>query len=171
VHVNVDVIISVGCRVKSHQGTRFRQWATRVLHTHTVDGYTLNEQRLREESAKLLDMRQTVDLLARTLTSHQLVTVTSKDVLKVIDDYAYALAVLDRYDHATLAIEGTSCQTAGVFGYDDGIAIVAAMKTDFNGRFGVEKDQGCKSALGAIYQTFNGQDLYPSVEERAANLL
>ena len=170
-HYNLDVIISVGYRVKSQQGTRFRQWATRVLRTHIVDGYTLNEQRLREESAKLRDMRQAVDLLARTLTSHELVTDIGKDVLQVIDDYAYALAVLDRYDHGTLAIEGTSGQTAGVFGYEDGIAIVAAMKTDFNGLFGIEKDQGFKSALGAIYQTFNGQDLYPSVEEKAANLL
>jgi prophage maintenance system killer protein len=168
---NLDVIISVGYRVKSQQGTRFRQWATRVLRTHIVDGYTLNEQRLREESAKLRDMRQAMDLLARTLTSHELVTDIGKDVLKVIDDYAYALAVLDRYDHGTLAIEGISGQTAGVFRYEDGIAIVAAMKTDFNGLFGIEKDQGFKSALGAIYQTFNGQDLYPSVEEKAANLL
>jgi len=170
-HYNLDVIISVGYRVKSQQGTRFRQWATRVLRTHIVDGYTLNEQRLREESAKLRDMRQAVDLLARTLTSHELVTDIGKDVLQVIDDYAYALAVLDRYDHGTLAIEDTSGQTAGVFTYDDGIAIVAAMKTDFNGLFGIEKDQGFKSALGAIHQTFGGQELYPSVEEKAANLL
>ena len=71
---NLDVIISVGYRVKSQQGTRFRQWATRVLRTHIVDGYTLNEQRLREESAKRRDMRQAMDLLARTLTRHELVT-------------------------------------------------------------------------------------------------
>ena len=170
-HYNLDVIISVGYRVKSRQGTRFRQWATRVLRAHIVDGYTLNEQRLREESAKLREMRQAMDLLARTLSSHQLVTDIGKDVLKVIDDYAYALAVLDRYDHGTLAIEGTSGQTAGVFGYEEGMAIVAAMKTDFNGLFGIEKDQGFKSALGAIHQTFGGQELYPSVEEKAANLL
>ena len=170
-HYNLDVIISVGYRVKSRQGTRFRQWATRVLRAHIVDGYTLNEQRLREESAKLREMRQAMDLLARTLSRHELVTDIGKDVLKVIDDYAYALAVLDRYDHGTLAIEGTSGQTAGAFGYEDGMAIVAAMKTDFNGLFGIEKDQGFKSALGAIHQTFGGQELYPSVEEKAANLL
>ena len=170
-HYNLDVIISVGYRVKSQQGTRFRQWATRVLRAHIVDGYTLNEQRLREESAKLREMRQAMDLLARTLSRHELVTDIGKDVLKVIDDYAYALAVLDRYDHGTLAIEGTSGQTAGAFGYEDGMAIVAAMKTDFNGLFGIEKDQGFKSALGAIHQTFGGQELYPSVEEKAANLL
>lgn len=97
---SLDVIISVGYRVKSQQGTRFRQWATRVLHDHIVKGYTLNEQRLREESAKLQAMQQTVALLVRTLTNQELVSDTGRDVLRVIDDYAYALATLDRYDHS-----------------------------------------------------------------------
>lgn len=171
IHYNLDVIISVGYRVKSQQGTRFRQWATQVLRDHIVKGYTLNEQRLREESAKLQAMQQTVALLARTLTNQELVCDTGRDVLRVIDDYAYALATLDRYDHGTLAIEGTTRQTLHVIGYDEGIRIVNAMKGDFNGLFGLEKDQGFKSALGAIYQTFGGEELYPSVEEKGANLL
>ena len=171
IHYNLDVIISVGYRVKSQQGTRFRQWATKVLHDHIVKGYTLNEQRLREESAKLQAMQQTVALLARTLTNQELVCDTGRDVLRVIDDYAYALATLDRYDHGTLAIEGTTRQALHVIGYDEGIRIVNAMKGDFNGLFGLEKDQGFKSALGAIYQTFGGEELYPSVEEKGANLL
>lgn len=168
---NLDVIISVGYRVKSQQGTRFRQWATRVLHDHIVKGYTVNEQRLREESAKLQEMRQTMELLARTLTTQELVTETGRDVLRVINDYAYALATLDRYDHGTLAIEGTTGQALHVIDYDEGIRIVNAMKGEFDGLFGVEKDQGFKSALGAIYQTFGGEELYPSVEEKGANLL
>ena len=171
IHYNLDVIISVGYRVKSQQGTRFRQWATQVLRDHIVKGYTLNEQRLREESAKLQAMQQTVALLARTLTNQELVSDTGRDVLRVIDDYAYALATLDRYDHGTLAIEGTTRQALHVIGYDEGIRIVNAMKGDFNGLFGLEKDQGFKSALGAIYQTFGGEELYPSVEEKGANLL
>lgn len=170
-YYNLDVIISVGYRVKSQQGTRFRQWATGVLRTHIVEGYTLNEQRLREETAKLREMRQAVDLLARTLSHQELVTDTGKDVLKVIDDYAYALAVLDRYDHGTLAIEATAEQSTPAFGYDEANAIVAAMKGGFNGLFGIEKDQGFKSALGAIHQTYEGAELYPSAEEKAANLL
>ena len=171
IHYNLDVIISVGYRVKSQQGTRFRQWATQVLRDHIVKGYTLNEQRLREESAKLQAMQQTVALLARTLTNQELVSDTGRDVLRVIDDYAYALATLDRYDHGTLAIEGITRQALHVIGYDEGIRIVNAMKGDFNGLFGLEKDQGFKSALGAIYQTFGGEELYPSVEEKGANLL
>ena len=170
-HYNLDVIISVGYRVRSQQGTRFRQWATGVLRSHIVEGYTLNEQRLREETARLREMRQAVDLLARTLSRQELVTDTGKDVLKVIDDYAYALVLLDRYDHGTLAIEATAGQSAPAFGYDEASAIVAAMKSGFNGLFGIEKDQGFKSALGAIYQTGGGQELYPSAEEKAANLL
>jgi hypothetical protein len=100
---NHDVIISVGYRVKSRQGTQFRQWASRVLRDHIVKGYTLNEQRFREQAEKLADMRQTVELLARTLANQELVSETGKDVLRVITDYAYALTLLDRYDHGTLS--------------------------------------------------------------------
>ena len=170
-YYNLDVIISVGYRVKSQRGTQFRQWATRVLRDHLVKGYTIHEQRLREETAKLREMQQTVDLLARTLTSQQLVTETGRDVLRVINDYAYALATLDRYDHGTLAIEQTTGQALRVIDYDEAIGIVHAMKGEFDGLFGIEKDQGFKSALGTIYQTFDGKELYPSVEEKAANLL
>lgn len=168
---NLDVIISVGYRVKSQRGTQFRQWATRVLRDHIVRGYTVNEQRLREETAKFLDLRQTVDLLARTLTTQELVTETGQDVLRVINDYAYALATLDRYDHGTLAIEATTRQALRVIDYDEAVGIVKSMKGEFDGLFGIEKDQGFKSALGTIYQTFGGNELYPSVEEKAANLL
>ena len=170
-YYNLDVIISVGYRVKSQRGTQFRQWATRVLRDHLVKGYTIHEQRLREESAKLRQMQQTVDLLARTLTAQELVTETGKDVLRVIGDYAYALATLDRYDHGTLAIEETTGKARHVIDYDEGIGLVSAMKGEFDGLFGIEKDQGFKSALGTIYQTFDGKELYPSVEEKAANLL
>lgn len=170
-YFNLDVIISVGYRVKSRQGTRFRQWATRVLRDHIVKGYTLNEQRLREKAEKLTEMRQTVELLARTLANQELVSETGKDVLRVITDYAYALTLLDRYDHGTLAIEETTRQALHVIDYNEAMGIITAMKGEFDGLFGIEKDQGFKSALGAIYQTFGGDELYPSVEEKGANLL
>jgi prophage maintenance system killer protein len=171
VFYSLDVIISVGYRVKSQRGTQFRQWATRILRDHIVKGYTVNEQRLREEQAKLREMRQTVDLLARTLANQELVNETGQDVLRVIGDYAYALATLDRYDHGTLAIEATTGEALRVIDYAEAIGIVKAMKGEFDGLFGIEKDQGFKSALAAIYQTFGGKELYPSVEEKAANLL
>jgi len=168
---NLDMIISIGYRVNSAKATSFRIWATNVLKNHIVKGYTVNEQRLREESAKLQEMRQTVELLARTLANQELVTDTGRDVLKVITDYAYALTLLDRYDHGTLTIDGTTRKALHVIDYDEGIRIVNSMKGEFDGLFGLEKDQGFKSSLGAIYQTFDGEELYPSVEEKGANLL
>lgn len=163
---NLDAILSVGYRVNSKQGTRFRIWATKVLKDHIVKGYTVNEQRFREQAEKLADMRRTVELLARTLANQELVSDTGKEVLRVITDYAYALNLLDRYDHGTLAIEETTRQALRVINYDEAIAIVASMKGEFEGLFGIEKDQGFKSALGTIYQTFDGEELYPSVEEK-----
>jgi hypothetical protein len=147
---NLDVIISVGYRVKSRQGTQFRLWATRVLRDHIVKGYTLNEQRFREQAEKLTDMRRTVELLARTLANQELVSETGKDVLRVITDYAYALTLLDRYDHGTLTIEGTTQKALYALPYDEAIGIITSMKHEFDGLFGIEKDQGFKSALGTI---------------------
>lgn len=170
-YFNLDVIISVGYRVKSQQGTQFRIWAAKVLKDHIVKGYTINEQRFREQAEKLTDMRRTVELLARTLANQELVSETGKDVLRVITDYAYALNLLDRYDHGTLTIEEITRQALHVIDYNEAIGIVASMKGEFDGLFGIEKDQGFKSALGAIYQTFGGEELYPSVEEKGANLL
>jgi len=168
---NLDVIISVGYRVKSQRGTQFRQWATRILRDHLVKGYTFNEQRLREETAKFKEMQQTIQLLTRTLAEQELVDETGKEVLQVINDYAYALSTLDRYDHGSLLVEATSGPASFIMEYDEAIALVQSMKEDFEGLFGQEKDQGFKSALGAISQTFDGKDVYPSIEEKAANLL
>jgi len=168
---NLDVIISVGYRVKSQSGTQFRQWATKVLREHLVQGYTINQQRLEEQSQKLAEMQQAVELLSRTLEQQQLVNDLGKDVLKVIADYAYALDLLDRYDHGTLNIEKTSGTTDFVLDYKSANEIVLSMKGNFDGLFGIEKDQGFKSAIGTIYQTFDGKELYPSAEEKAANLL
>lgn len=168
---SLDIIISVGYRVKSLRGTQFRQWATRVLRDHIVKGYTVNEQRFREQSEKLVDLRNTLALLEKTIASQQIGLDEAKGLLKVISDYAYALTTLDRYDHGTLAIDGTSGPADFSLAYPEAISVVQSMKGEFDGLFGLEKDQGFKSALGAIYQTFGGEELYPSIEEKAANLL
>ena len=168
---NLDVIISVGYRVKSKRGTQFRQWATRVLREHLVRGFTLNEKRLQEQEQKLADLRRTVGLLEQTITHQAIGLDEAKGLLQVITDYAYALTTLDRFDHGTLAIEQTTCPAPYIMTYEAAMEIVTAMKSGFGGLFGLEKDQGFKSALGAVYQTFGGEELYPSVEEKAANLL
>lgn len=170
-HYNLDVIISVGYRVKSVQGTRFRQWATRTLRSHIVEGYTVNHQRLEEQAQKFIELHKVVELLSRTLAQQQLINDTGQDVLQVITDYAYALTTLDRYDHGTLAVEATSGPASFMLQYDEAISIVQSMKNELHGLFGQEKDQGFKSALGAIYQTFDGLEVYGSIEEKAANLL
>lgn len=168
---NLDVIISVGYRVKSQQGIQFRQWATKTLRDHLVKGYTLNQQRLQEQAEKLSDLRRTVTLLEQTIARQEIGLEEAKGLLAVITDYAYALTTLDRYDHGTLSISSTTPADDYVLGYDEAISIVASMKGDFGGLFGLEKDDGFKSALATIYQTFGGKELYPSVEEKAANLL
>ena len=168
---NLDVIISVGYRVKSNRGTQFRQWATRVLREHLVRGFTLNEKRLQEQEQKLADLRRTVGLLEQTITHQAIGLEEARGLLQVITDYAYALTTLDRFDHGTLAIEQTTRPAPYIMTYEAAMEIVTAMKSGFGGLFGLEKDQGFKSALGTIYQTFGGEELYPSIEEKAANLL
>ncbi|MBL4775512.1 MAG: virulence protein RhuM/Fic/DOC family protein [Mariprofundus sp.] len=168
---NLDAIISVGYRVNSVNATRFRQWASRVLKEYLTRGYALNEKRLKEQHAKMADLRATVSLLEQTLAHQAVGKVEAKGLLKVIADYAYALTTLDRYDHEQLSIDGRAATTDFVLDYDDAIQVVASMKGEFDGLFGLEKDQGFRSALGAIYQTFDGKEVYPSVEEKAAHLL
>lgn len=170
-YFNLDAVISVGYRVNSLRGTQFRQWATKTLRDHLVKGYTLNQQRLQEQTEKLSDLRRTVTLLEQTIARQEIGLEEAKGLLAVITDYAYALTTLDRYDHGTLSIGSTTQAGDYVLGYDEAISIVASMKGNFGGLFGLEKDNGFKSALATIYQTFGGKELYPSVEEKAANLL
>ncbi|OIO71286.1 MAG: cytochrome C biogenesis protein CycH [Zetaproteobacteria bacterium CG12_big_fil_rev_8_21_14_0_65_55_1124] len=172
VFFNLDVIISVGYRVKSQQGTRFRQWANRVLKEYLTRGYSLNEKLLQEQNRRLSDLRDTVALIEQTLAHQAVGEDEAKGLLKVIADYAYALTTLDRFDHGSLEIEWTTTATGDfILEYDQAVQIVTAMKGEFDGLFGLEKDQGFKSALGTIYQTFDGKEVYPSVEEKAAHLL
>jgi prophage maintenance system killer protein len=170
-HFNLDAIISVGYRVNSKRGTQFRIWATNVLREHLVRGFTLNEKRLQEQTQKLEDLRRTVGLLEQTL-SHQAIGLDeARGLLQVITDYAYALTTLDRFDHGTLAIEQVTRPAPYTMTYEAAMEIVKAMRPGFGGLFGLEKDHGFKSAIGTIYQTFGGEELYPSIEEKAANLL
>jgi prophage maintenance system killer protein len=171
-YFNLDAILSVGYRVNSKQGTRFRQWANRILKEYLTRGYALNEKRLQEQNQKLSDLHNTVSLLEKTLAHQAIGEDEAKGLLKVIGDYAYALTTLDRFDHNSLEIENTSGAVSDfLLGYDQAIQIVNSMKGEFDGLFGLEKDQGFKSALGSIYQTFDDKEVYPSVEEKAAHLL
>ncbi|MDP3042313.1 MAG: virulence protein RhuM/Fic/DOC family protein [Candidatus Omnitrophota bacterium] len=170
---NLDVIISVGYRIKSQNGTRFRIWATNVLRRHLVDGYTLNEKRLKEQTLKLQDLQRAVKLIGSMKDRKQLEYKEAMGLLEVISDYNYALGLLDDYDYKRLKISQTSKEERFVLSYESAIEAVNELKKKFGGSglFGAERDKSFKSSVSSIYQTFDGKNLYPSIEEKAANLL
>ncbi len=168
---SLDVIISVGYRVKSQRGTQFRIWANRVLKEYLVKGYAVNKALTEQHYAEL---KQLVSVLGRTVKAQE--ALTSDDALnlvEVVTDYAYALDTLDRYDYQQLAVEQTTSEAKFHATYEGAMQAIAELKEKFGGSqwFAHEKDDSFKSSIGQIYQTFGGQDLYPSVEEKAAMLL
>ncbi len=170
---NLDVIISVGYRVKSIHGTQFRIWATNVLRKHLIDGYTLNEQRLNQQTHKLQALQRAIKLIASTKDKKQLEYKEALGLLEVISDYNYALELLDDYDYKRLKIARTSREEKFALTYEAAIRAVKELRKKFGGSdlFGVERDKSFKSSIASIYQTFGAKDLYPSIEEKAANLL
>lgn len=171
---NLDVIISVGYRVKSQRGTQFRIWANSVLKEYLKKGYAVNEKKLKEKTAQLEELKQTVALLGKVLKSkEELTTDEATGLLKVVTDYSYALDILDKYDHQQLALEGTTDQQLFVATYDDAIQAIKDLKDRFGGSalFGNEKDDSFKGSIGTIYQSFGGVEFYPTIEDKAANLL
>jgi prophage maintenance system killer protein len=172
-YFNLDVIISVGYRVKSIRGTQFRIWANQVLKEYLVKGYTIDKKRLQDQSRQLEELKQTVKLLGNVIESKALNSEEATGLLKVVTDYAYALDVLDKYDHQELEIGSTTREELFQITYPDAMKAIRGLKEKFGGSmlFGNEKDESFQGSLAAIYQTFGKKDLYPSVEEKAANLL
>ena len=172
-HYNLDVVISVGYRVKSVQGTRFRQWATQRLKEYLVQGYTLNQQRLEAQQEKLAELKQAIALSARLIHSKNLSTTESQGILSILEKYSHALTVLDDYDHQRLQVVGTRTLALPKITYDESMQQIRLWRSKENlgGLFGNEKDESFNSSLETIYQTFDGKELYPSIEEKAANLL
>lgn len=173
IHYNLDLIISVGYRINSKLGTQFRIWANKILKEYLIKGYSLNEIRLREQNDQLKSLKNTVGLLSNILENRPLNSDEATGLLRVVTDYAYALDILDKYDHQQLAIEGTTALELFVINYNEAKQAIHDLKDKFGGSslFGNEKDESFKSSISTIYQTFAGIDLYPSVEEKAANLL
>ena len=170
-YYTLDVIISVGYRVKSQRGVQFRQWANRVLKDYLVKGYAVNE-RLRKE--QIGELRQLVGMLGRTIQSQPLLSNDETNALfAVVTDYTYALDTLDNYDYERLTIDKTTKQEPFHATYENAMEAINGLREKFGGStlFGNEKDDSFKSSIGQIYQTFGGEELYPSVEEKAAMLL
>ena len=168
---NLDVIISVGYRVKSQRGVQFRQWANKVLKDYLLKGYAVNEKIRKNQIAEL---RQLVQMVGRTLQNQTLLKNDENQALfDIVVDYTYALDTLDDYDYQRLGVKETTQEEKFQATYDNAIQAIAALREKFGGSslFGNEKDDSFKSSIGQIYQTFGGVDLYPSVEEKAAMLL
>lgn len=170
---NLDVIISVGYRVNSSRATQFRTWATNILKRHLIDGYTLNEKRLKEQTLKLTSLQRAVKLISSTKDRKQLEYREAMGLLEVISDYNYALGLLDDYDHKRLRVTKTSKEESFTLTYQFAKEAVNELKKKIttSDLFGVERDKSFQGSVNSIYQTFEGKDLYPSVEEKAANLL
>jgi prophage maintenance system killer protein len=172
-YYNLDIIIAVGYRVNSKRGTEFRIWANKILKDYLIKGFSLNEKKLIQQNEQLRELRESVKILGDVLKHKALSNDESVGLLKVISDYAYALDVLDQYDYQSLKIHATSGKETYQLTYNEAIKQINLAK-EFYGNsdlFGNEKDESFKSSLATIYQTFDGNDLYPSVEEKAANLL
>lgn len=170
-YYNLDMIISVGYRVNSKNATSFRRWATSVLKQYLIKGYAINQQIKLDRYNELKDV---VRLMSRTVGLQE--KVTSEEyggLFNVISDYVYALDTLDHYDYQSLSIQKTTKEESFRATYDNAMEAISALMEKFGGSqwFANEKDESFKSSIGQIYQTFGGEDLYPSVEEKAAMLL
>ena len=162
---NLDVIISVGYRVKSKNGVAFRKWANKILKDYLIKGYAINEKRLKalEKTIELIDIANRLD--------DRLEDKDAKGVLKVITSYTKALDLLDDYDHKTLKVKGTN-KSLKKIDYEECMNVINTLKfNESSDIFALERDYGFKAIIDAIYQTFDGEELYKSTEEKAANFL
>lgn len=174
-YYNLDVILSVGYRVNSKEAICFRQWSTSILKQHLTQGYSLHQKRLAERGVK--ELEQAVTLLQRTLVNHQLVNDIGSETIQLIISYAKTWHLLLAYDEENLQLPEKGKQPISSLDHEAAIQAIASLKTDLSTRneatslFGIERSDAFEGILGNIEQTFDGAPLYPSIEERAANLL
>ena len=164
-YYNLDMIISVGYRVKSQNGIIFRKWATKILKEYMIKGYAVNQKRLEylEKTVKLIDIARRIDT--------ELKGNEAQEIIKVINNYSNALDLLDDYDHKRITKPNGTKDNKQI-NYEDCLNIIAKLKFSNNSKlFALERNQGLKEIIGTIYQSFDGKDLYPTTEEKAANFL
>lgn len=168
-YYNIEMITSVGYRVKSQRGTQFRIWANKVLKDYLIKGYAINQQVKIEQ---LEDLKSTVRLLSNVIEHKQLTLDEANGLLRVITDYTYGLDTLDKYDYQQLEVNSTTLARKFRATYEEAMEAIHLLQEKFGSSdlFGNEKDQSFKSSINTIYQTFGGEELYPSVEEKAAML-
>ena len=170
---NLDAIISVGYRVNSKRGVQFRIWANQVLKDYLINGFAVNERRLTSQIESLKSLKETVLLLSKVTEQKKLTTEESEGLLRIVSDYAYALDILDQYDYQSLKISDTSDNELYKITFNEATHKIDELRRIYGNSqlFGKEKDDSFKSSISTIYQTFDKKDLYPSIEEKAANLL
>lgn len=169
IYYNLDMIISVGYRVNSMRGTQFRIWANKILKDYLIKGYAINQQ---VKAAQLEDLKSTVRLLSNVIEHRQLTMDEANGLLRVITDYTYGLDTLDKYDYQQLEVDSTTPTEEFRATYEEAMEAIHLLQEKFGSSdlFGNEKDQSFKSSINTIYQTFGGEELYPSIEEKAAML-
>lgn len=164
---NLDTIISVGYRVNSKRGVQFRQWATQRLKDYLVQGYAINTKRLEQKNQEVKHLKTGIQILSRAIEDK--IEISGKDLLKL---FSKGLELLDDYDHASLDKKGNTEQKPIYPGYDDYLLFIAEMYSDFESDlFAKPKDDSFKSSINQIKQSFDGKELYPTIQEKAANLL
>lgn len=169
---NLDAIISVGYRVNSSRATQFRIWATNVLKEYLIKGYTINEKALKDKQEKIQTLQTTVSLLTRSLTNQIESLDDAQQVAKILDNFAKGLDLLDNFDHKTLDVKGSTQKEAVIIPVKEFLSVINEMKSEFaSDVFANPKDDSFESSVNQIYQTFGGNDCYPTLEEKAAMLL
>ena len=169
---NLDAIISVGYRVNSSRATQFRIWATNVLKEYLIKGYTINEKALKDKQEKIQKLQTTVSLLSRSLTNQIESIDDAQQIAKILDNFAKGLDLLDNFDHKTLDANGVTQKEAVIIPVKEFLSVINEMKSEFaSDVFANPKDDSFESSVNQIYQTFGGNDCYPTLEEKAAMLL
>lgn len=172
VHYNLDMILSVGYRIKSKTATQFRKWATATLKEYLTKGYVINENKLKQEQDKVKTLQNTIQLLSRSLSNQIENLEDAQKAAKLLGDFAQGLDLLDNFDHKTLDSKGKNTQEAIRVDEKEFLQVVDKMKSEFaSDVFANPKDGSFSSSVNQIYQTFDGQELYPTLEEKAAMLL
>lgn len=169
---NLDAIISVGYRVNSSRATQFRIWATNVLKEYLIKGYTINEKALKDKQEKIQTLQTTVSLLSRSLINQIESLDDAQQIAKILDNFAKGLDLLDNFDHKTLDANGVTQKEAVIIPVKEFLSVINEMKSEFaSDVFANPKDDSFESSVNQIYQTFGGNDCYPTLEEKAAMLL
>lgn len=165
---NLDAIISVGYRVNSKRGTLFRIWANRILKDYLIQGYSINEKKLKEKVEKLSQLQNTIKIIGNVSNQKKLTGDETEALLKLVSEYSYALDILDQYDYQKIEVKDTSGADTYKLEYREAIDLIKRLKTEHGNSdlFGKEKDKSFQSSVSSIYQTFEGKDLYPSIEEK-----